>query len=180
MQAPAAPWPWWKTCLVVTTISFLFATLAVTLPLGRATVVVIFTGLVLAWIAQRNPEFWLRRLASSAFLAAGGAALPTISAALDLGSSGWIRVENKDAGWFAVAFLLTAFALAALEVWRGRQKPAATEASKGRLDGEDLNAGGSVEAANRDGGDVKLRRVRAKGDIRLSTESERRPADPKS
>jgi hypothetical protein len=49
----------------------------------------------------------------------------------------------------------------------------------GRIEGEDLTTGGALNADNKDGGDVAIKRARAEGDINLSTGSQEGATDPK-
>ncbi len=53
------------------------------------------------------------------------------------------------------------------------------EPKTGRVAGEDLTAGGELNAENKVGGDVEIKRATAEGDINLSTGSQEGGADPK-
>lgn len=54
------------------------------------------------------------------------------------------------------------------------------DARPGRIGGEDLEAGGNVEAASKTGNDVERKRAKAVGDIKLTTESPGGDPNPKA
>lgn len=54
-----------------------------------------------------------------------------------------------------------------------------TVSQPGSISGQDLSAGGNIEATAKTGGDVEISRGKADGDIKLSTEGSSGSADPK-
>lgn len=119
MRVTAAT-PWWKTSLIITGIVVALAAVAVLTPwpwnglagLGAA---------VFFWLALRNPEHWLRRLAQACVLGAiASSMVPEVAGWLALEGVGQVVFETTDA--LAYALLGAGVLLAALEVLRERGK----------------------------------------------------------
>ena len=112
--------PWWKTSLIITSIVVALAAVAVLTRwpwnglagLGAA---------VFFWLALRNPEHWLRRLAQACVLGAiASSMVPEVAGWLALEGVGQVVFETTDA--LAYALLGAGVLLAGLEVVRERGK----------------------------------------------------------
>lgn len=127
MFSASQPWPWWQTSAVVALGATVFVALALYLPVGRATIVLAAGVGVFGWMLVRNPNFWIRRMASACASAAVViASIPMFSGALELDSLGSVVIRTGGTEWLTPIFLIAAVILAVLDVWR--EQPASNTA----------------------------------------------------